>query len=212
MCNCTSRGRGSKRSRLVVRRLPLARLAANRLLRTCRTDAEGPSRGGGRALGLRVGSEVYPAARRELRFVPDHAGRDAVDIRNVGAAKPESIVAAGLLLLRGVGPACRRPHRNREHHCQHQAELEVPGPGSKHVSPRSVAFLELWVNGGGMARKTRRPISTCHGKRGAHFFPQEVPGRFASSLTTSAVPRICAGSRFGHCPTRCYAVRGMCME
>jgi hypothetical protein len=34
--------------------------------------------------------------------------------------------------------ACRRPHRNRQRGCQHQTELEFPGPGSKHDSPQNV--------------------------------------------------------------------------
>jgi hypothetical protein len=131
---------GDARQRSVYRFLGLGRLGADRL---CRPDAERPPRGGRRDFGLRVGSEEHPAARSELRFVPDHAGRDAVDIRDVGAAKPESIVAAGLLLLRGLGPACRGPNRNRERRCQHQAEPEIPGLDSEHESPPRRCFSRI---------------------------------------------------------------------
>jgi hypothetical protein len=119
--------------------LGLARLGADRFSRTCRLDAERPSR---RDRGFRLGFEERPASRRELRFVPDHAGCDALDIRNLRAAKPKRVRAAGLLLLVGVGSACRRPHQNRERGCEHQTELEIPGPDSKHESPRSVAFAK----------------------------------------------------------------------
>ena len=122
-----------KVARSVVSRVPRP---AHRL---CRLDAERPS-GGRWIVGL---GEMYPTPRRELGFVPDHAGRDAIDIRNVGAAKPERIIAAGLLLFGSIGAACRRPHPRRERYCQHQAELEIPGPDRRHEPPRCVAFLEL---------------------------------------------------------------------
>ena len=122
-----------KVARSVVSRVPRP---AHRLLRTCRLDAERPS-GGRWNVGL---GEMYPTPRRELGFVPDHASRDAFDIRNVGAAKPERIIAAGLLLFGSIGAACRRPHPRRERDCQHQAELEIPGPDIKHESPDASPF------------------------------------------------------------------------
>ena len=104
---------------------------ADGLSRSRRLDAERhprPDRGFG--LGR---SEIHLAARRELILLADHAGRDAVDVGNVRAAKTKRIVAAGRLLLGRVGLACRRPHRNRQRRCKHQ----IPGPDSRHDSPRN---------------------------------------------------------------------------
>src|SRR5467141_1697254 len=81
--------------------LRFARLSADRLSRRCRLDAERFPRGDRCDRGLGLGSEERAAARTELRFVPGHADRDAVDIRNVRAAKAKRIVGAGLLLLGG---------------------------------------------------------------------------------------------------------------
>jgi hypothetical protein len=127
--------RGSGRARL-CRLFGFTR--ARRLSLTCRRDAERPSRGDRRDLG--IGPEENPAARRELGFVPDHADRDAIDVGNVGTAKAKRIVAAGLLLLGSVGRARRRQHRNRERRCEHQTELEIPGPDGKHESPQALLF------------------------------------------------------------------------
>jgi hypothetical protein len=52
----------------------------------------------------------------------------SIDIRDISPAKAKRVSAAGLLLLVGVGSACRRPHRNRERRREHQAELEISGP------------------------------------------------------------------------------------
>src|SRR3981081_290836 len=89
-----------------LRGLFLSRFGADWLSRLCRPDAErsaGHNRGD---RGLGFGPELRPAARTELRFVPNHAGRDAVDIRNEVAAQAKRVAAAGLLLFGGVGPAC----------------------------------------------------------------------------------------------------------
>jgi hypothetical protein len=83
-------------------------------------------------------SEECAAARRELSFILDHADRDAIDIRNLGAAKAKRIARAGLLLVGGVGPACRRQHRNRERGCEHRTELKPSGTNDEHESPRGV--------------------------------------------------------------------------
>src|SRR6202048_3585075 len=132
-----------------------ARLGADRLSRRCRPDAERPP-GGDRCdrwRALRLGRpEIHPTTGRELRFFPDHAGRDAVDIRNVRAAKAKRIAAARLLLILGVGLASARQHRNRQRRCEHQAELELSGLDSKHESPEAL-LCELWVNGGGLASR-----------------------------------------------------------
>ena len=111
-------------------------LRADRLSRRGRLDAQRRPRPYG-GFGLRR-SEIHPTAGRELIAVPDHAGRDAVDIGNIGAAKTKRVIAARCLLLGGIGMACRGQHRNREHRCEHQTELEIPGPDSKHdSSPRN---------------------------------------------------------------------------
>jgi hypothetical protein len=102
---------------------------------------ERPSCGDRRDLG--IGPEENPAARRELGFVPDHAGRDAIDVGDVGTAKAKRIVAAGLLLLGSVGRACRRQHRNRERRCEHQTELKIPGPDGKHESPQALLLRSV---------------------------------------------------------------------
>ncbi len=131
----------SGRARL-RRLLGRARLGAHRFSRICRPDAERSSRRDrcGRGFGL---PEKRAASRRELGFVPDHAGRDAIDIGNVRAAKAKRIAAAGLFLLGGVGLTCARQHRNRERRCQHQAEVEISGPDSKHESPEAMLLRSV---------------------------------------------------------------------
>ncbi len=126
----------SRSGRVRLWLLGLARLGADRLARGGRADAQRPAGRDRRDLG--TGSEERPAAGTKLRFVPDHADRDAVDIRNLGTAKAKRIAAAGLLLLGRVGPARRRLHENRERRCQHQTNRRIPRPDCKHESPRSV--------------------------------------------------------------------------
>ena len=55
---------------------------------------------------------------------------------NFGAAQPEGVAGAGLLLLGGIGLAGGRPHRNRERGRQHQADMKIPDPKSRHNPPR----------------------------------------------------------------------------
>ena len=123
--------------------------------------------------GLGLGRfEIRPTARRELVLFPDHAGRDAVDVGNVGAAKTKRIVGAGLLLLGRVGLARSRPHRNRERGYQHQNELEIPGPDNKHDSPKIAKLQSLgeWQEiGKGLASSGERPLSACVGKATAGY-------------------------------------------
>jgi hypothetical protein len=107
----------------------------------------------GRSRALVLGRpEEHPAARRELRFVPDHAGRDAVDIGNLRAAQTKRIAGAGLLLILGIGVADRRQHRKRKYGCEYQTALDIPG--SRHESPHIVDD-ELWVKSGGLASSRR---------------------------------------------------------
>jgi hypothetical protein len=156
------RGRASARAWL-CRLLGFARLGAGRLARGCRLNAERPPRGdrGGRGRGLRL-PEIHPAAGRKLRFVPDHAGRDAIDIRNLGAAKAKRIAAARLLLLLGIGLACTRQHRSRQRRCEHQDELELAGPDSKHESPKALPLRIVgeWRGIGKQSRWSQPVVET----------------------------------------------------
>ena len=68
-----------------------------------------------------------------------------------GAAEPERIAGAGLLLFGGVGRRRRGPDRNREHRRQHQTELDILRPAKRHEIPRGADLREVWVNGGGFA-------------------------------------------------------------
>ena len=80
-------------------RLPgFVRPGADRLSRGHRPDAERPASGDRRDRGLRrPGPEERPALRAELRFVADHADRDAVDIGDlVGFDHPETRSSGGL--------------------------------------------------------------------------------------------------------------------
>ncbi len=76
------------------------------------------------------------APRRELRPVPDHAGCDALDIRNFGAAKAKRITAARPLRLHGVGAAVRRQHQSREPRGEHNGDLRTSRACREHDSPR----------------------------------------------------------------------------
>jgi len=115
--------------------------------------------------GLGLGRfEIHPTARCELVLFPDHAGRDAVNVGNFGAAKTKRIVGAGLLLLGRVGLARRRRQQNRERRCQHQSELKIPEPDRKHDSPETVEFQSVGERQGigkGLASVEERPLSAC---------------------------------------------------
>jgi hypothetical protein len=65
-------------------------------------------RGKGRVGGL--GSEVNPASRTKLGLLPDHAGGNAIDTRDLGTAQAERVAHAGLLLLKRISPSLRRPN------------------------------------------------------------------------------------------------------
>src|ERR1700720_1245320 len=75
----------------------LSRPGADLLSRRCRPDTERLS-----CRTLWLGPEERPAARTELRLVPDHADRDTVDIGNFRTAQAERVTAAGLLLVGGI--------------------------------------------------------------------------------------------------------------
>jgi hypothetical protein len=119
-----------------------------------RPDAERP-RGfpGGR--GLRLGSEEGPAIGRELGLVPDHAGGDAIDVRNLGTAKTKRIAAASLLLFGRIGLPRRRQHRNRKRGCEHQTEMKNPEPDSNHEFPPERVESRT-------PEQSRHPL--CHGR------------------------------------------------
>jgi hypothetical protein len=127
------------------------------------------------------GADEPPAARTKLRLVPVQAGPDAVDVRNLGAAQAKRIACTRLLPFRRVGLCCRRQHQDRNRRCQHQAELEIPGPGGNHESPR-VFIRELWVKDGGSARtrdvashQRNTPRSGNHQHQGLLFQEEGVP-------------------------------------
>ncbi len=90
-------------------RLQLPDSVPARLSRRCRPDARWPAgRVSRNFAGLATAVEEGAALRRKLRSAADHAGRDAVDVRDFGAAQPKRIAAAGLLLLERIGVAdCR---------------------------------------------------------------------------------------------------------
>ena len=104
----------------------------------CRFAIPGLMMSGAPASALRAGPEIHPAARRKLLLLADHAGGDAIDIRNLGAAKPKRIVAAGLLLLRRISLACGRQHRNRKRGREQQTELKPCRLRDSHDSPRAI--------------------------------------------------------------------------
>src|SRR5665213_1301380 len=118
--------------------------ASDRLLVPVRPGRDMPARGGAdvhrRArFGHRLRPEKYPAPRGKLGLSRDHAGRDAIDIRNCGTAEPEGITGAGLLLFVRIGPPGRRQQRTAQRDGKHQTEWKTPGPDDAHVSsPRSV--------------------------------------------------------------------------
>src|SRR5437660_8204226 len=112
----------------------LARLRSRGFAHRHRLDAHG-SVG---ADGSRVpagGPEVHPTSRRELRFSPDHAGRDTIDIGNFRTAKPKRIAAAGRLLFLGVGMTLGWLHRKREHRRKQQTKLTSFGSNPRHEFP-----------------------------------------------------------------------------
>ena len=61
------------------------------------------------SLGSGSGLKYARQGGESWDFLGDHAGRHAVDIGNLGAAEPERIAGAGLLLFGGVGLAGGRP-------------------------------------------------------------------------------------------------------
>jgi hypothetical protein len=108
------------------------------------------------AFGSRVMN--FPAARTKLRLVPVQAGPDAVDVRNLGAAQAKRVACTRLSPFGRVGLCCHRQHQDRKRRCQHQTELEIPGPDGKHGDRSPQAFIrELWVKDRGLARCRRPP-------------------------------------------------------
>jgi hypothetical protein len=98
-----------------------------------------------------VGAKKLPAWRRELRLSGDHAGRDAVDIRDFGTTETKGVGLAGLLLLRRVGVTDRWQRHEPQHSRDRRATLTIPK--WRHEIPH--ALRELWVNRPGLASRTR---------------------------------------------------------
>ena len=78
-----------------------------------------------RSARFRPRPEERAARGRELRLIPDHAGLDAIDIRNMSEAESHRIGCAGLPLLRRIGGARVRPHQHGDRTCQHQADSKT---------------------------------------------------------------------------------------
>jgi hypothetical protein len=97
--------------------------------------------------GLGIRPELGAAGRRELGFFGDHAGGHAADIGNLGAAQPERIASAGLLLFGGVGLTGGGRDRNRECGSQQPSKPEIPCSKNRH--PPSPKF------GGIVGERTR---------------------------------------------------------
>lgn len=110
---------------------------------------------------VRLGTrpEERPTARRELGLVADHAGGDAIDVRNLRTTQAERVAAAGLLLFGRIGRHRCGPDRNREYRCQHQTELDILRPANRHEIPRGADLREVWENGGGFASHGGAPAT-----------------------------------------------------
>ena len=116
------------------RLLGLARIGAHGLARRCRPDHGRPADWRGRA-GLGI-PEVHAARRRELVLLGDHAGSHAADVRNLGAAQPERIAGAGLLLFGRIGLAGGGRDRKRQRRSQQQqSNLKMSCYEKRHPSP-----------------------------------------------------------------------------
>src|SRR6476660_6485601 len=77
-----------------------ARLGARSLAWRCRPDHSRLAGWPGRGLaGLGIRPEVHAAGRRELVLFGRPCRRSRGDVRNLGAAQPERVAGAGLLLL-----------------------------------------------------------------------------------------------------------------
>ena len=148
------------RSIVIPSRLPL--------FRGFRLDTQRPSSRDRGEFGF--GLNESAAAGAELRSIPDHADRDAVDIGNLGTAKPKRIAAARLFLLLRVSLPCRGPHQYREYCAQQQAELDIPGAGKHRESPEC-CFRRIVSEGRRNGKKDR----TSHRKPS---WKSERPGRF----------------------------------
>ena len=92
----------------------------------------------------------------ELGLVADHAGGDAIDVRNLWTTQAERVAAAGLLLFGRIGRRRCGPERKREYRCQHQTELDILRPANRHEIPRGADLREVWVNGGDSQARVAR--------------------------------------------------------
>ena len=143
-----------------------ARLGTHGLAR-CRRSDHGRSAGRpDRSLGgLGIRPELRPAGRRELRLFGDHASRHAADIGNLGAAQPERVAGAGLLLFGGVGLTRDGRDRNRECGSQQPSKPKIPCAKNRHPSPQP----KVWRNCGrtdqeSQARVDNTPQHKCRGR------------------------------------------------
>ncbi len=71
-------------------------------------------------------AEEHAAGRRQVRLVPDHAGRDPIDVGDIGTTEPERIRRAGLLLVGRVGLSRARQHQRRKPDREQQRKRKTP--------------------------------------------------------------------------------------
>ena len=89
-----------------------------------------------RSARFRPRPEERAARGRKLRLIPDHAGFDAIDIRNMSEAESHRVGCAGLPLLGRIGGARVRPHQHGDRTCQHQADSKTTEDDRHDGSPR----------------------------------------------------------------------------
>jgi hypothetical protein len=78
-----------------------------------------------------------PGRKNWLRLPRDHAGGDALDIRNVFTAEPHGVRGAGLLLFRGIGKGRGRNGGCKKRNGERESELKTAPANGVHESPRS---------------------------------------------------------------------------
>jgi hypothetical protein len=86
------------------------------------------------------------ALRRQLRPVADHAGCDAIDVRDFRATQPEGVRSASLLLLGSISVALARREHCGKRRGEQQREAKPPMRRENHRIPLRSALRKVWVN------------------------------------------------------------------
>jgi hypothetical protein len=178
-----------------------------------RPDVEWPSR------LFAARTEEDPAAGAEPGFIPDHADRDTVDIRNLGTAQAKRVTATGLLLLGSVGAGRHRPHqkrqRTRQRPGEQQTELDMAGSNGRHEYPPKESLKpNTRIVGEGRGAGKQAIVILRHGTsadqdslapprdRRAVFAPGHEPifGRLVRATAAIASIKPCAISNDGYSP------------